>query len=328
MPLEIIRNDITKMKVDAIVNASNIKLLKGGGVSGAIFAAAGEEELQRACDKIGGCEVGEAVFTGGYNLPAKYIIHAVGPIWQDGKHNEEDLLHNCYSNSLELAASKRFKSVAFPLISSGIYGFPKDKAFHIAVTTISEFLITHEIMVYLVVYDKNAISISQKLFANIKQYIDNNYVIEHLTSNRIRGIEEYETQQFAVSYSEQWHERKLEDLVFQLDETFSEMLLRLIDEKGFDDVEVYKKANIDRKLFSKIKGNKNYNPKKTTALAFAIALELNLDETLDLLGKSGYTLSHSSRFDLVIEFFIKQQNYKIFEINEALFALNQKLLGA
>jgi O-acetyl-ADP-ribose deacetylase (regulator of RNase III) len=329
MPLEIIRNDITKMKVDAIVNASNIKLKKGGGVSGAIFAAAGENKLQQECDKIGECNVGEAVITSGYNLPAKYVIHTVGPIWKDGHRNEEKLLHNCYSNSLELAALNEFNSIAFPLISSGVYGFPKEKAFHIAVTAISEFLITHEMAVYLVVYDKKAIAISEKLFVNIKQYIDDNYVEDHAFLASTRCIEVYENVHHnkALFGYKEIKNRKLNGLVLQIDETFSQMLLRLIDEKGYKDVEIYKKANVDRKLFSKIRSNPDYNPKKTTALAFAISLELNLDETLDLLGKAGYTLSHSNRFDLVVEFFIKKQNYNIFEINEALFAFEQNLLG-
>jgi O-acetyl-ADP-ribose deacetylase (regulator of RNase III) len=179
MPLEIIRNDITKMKVDAIVNAANIKLKQGGGVCGAIFAAAGENELQQECDQIGQCCVGQAVITSGYKLTAKYIIHTTGPIWQGGNSNEEQLLHNCYMNSLNLALQNKCRSIAFPVISSGIYGYPKDKAFNIAVAAIHSFLIEHEMMVYLVVYDKNAIEIGEKLFTKIEQYIDDNYVEEH-----------------------------------------------------------------------------------------------------------------------------------------------------
>lgn len=337
MPLEIIRNDITKMKVDAIVNASNIKLKKGGGVSGAIFAAASENELQQECDKIGGCDVGQAVITSGYKLPAKHIIHTPGPIWQSGNHNEEQLLRNCYTNSLYLALQNKCKSIAFPVISSGIYGYPKDKAFNIAVTAISSFLVEHEMMVYLVVYDKSAIEIGEKLFAKIEQYIDDNYVEEHQLNGLRRGIESYEFYQesesanIAYPFADiggQVKKRKLDDIVSHLDETFSEMLLRLIDEKGYTDVETYKKANIDRKLFSKIRGNKDYNPRKSTVIAFAIALELNLDETLDLLAKAGYTLSSSNKFDVIIQFFIEEGKYDIFTINQTLFYYDQILLGA
>jgi len=237
MPLEIIRNDITKMKVDAIVNASNIKLKKGGGVCGAIFAAAGENELQQECDKIGECNVGEAVITSGYKLPAKHVIHTVGPIWQGGNNNEEQLLQDCYTNSLHLALQNKCRSIAFPVISSGIYGYPKDKAFNIAVSAISSFLIGHEMMVYLVVYDKSAIEIGEKLFTKIEQYIDDNYVEEHQLKGHGRGIESYEfhreSESSHIAYSianfeKKVKERKLDDIVSHLGETFSEMLLRLI----------------------------------------------------------------------------------------------------
>lgn len=340
MPLEIIRNDITKMHVDSIVNAANTALKMDGGVCGAIFAAAGADKLQDECDSIGKCNVGEAVITRGYNLPARYIIHTVGPIWQGGSSNEARLLHNCYTNSLLLALKNKCKSIAFPLISSGIYGYPKDQALNIAISAIGEFLLKNEIMVYLVVYDKKAYVLSEKLFTSIEKYIDDNYVEEHCFNERRREIETYEFQQLesikmiyepcnaCESIPEIKRKRSLEDVVSQLDESFSQMLLRLIDEKGMTDVETYKRANIDRKLFSKIRSNKGYNPSKVTAIAFAIALELNLDETCDLLSKAGYTLSHSNKFDVIIEYFILEGNYNIYEINEALFAFDQVLLGA
>lgn len=330
MPLEIIRNDITKMKVDAIVNASNIKLKKGGGVSGAIFNAAGENELQQECDKIGKCGVGEAVVTKGFNLPAKYIIHTAGPIWQGGNSNEEKHLKNCYTNSLILAVQNKCKSIAFPLISTGVYGYPKDRAFNIAVSAISNFLMDHEMVVYLVVYDKSAIAIGEKLFSNIERYIDDNYLELHSFSENRRMIEDYEANQsYALMETvSNVKQRNLEDIVWNLDETFSQMLLRLIDDKGFTDVQAYKKANIDRKLFSKIRGNKDYNPKKSTVIAFAIALELNVDETLDLLAKAGYTLSSSNKFDVIIQFFIEEGKYDIYTINQTLFYYDQMLLGA
>jgi O-acetyl-ADP-ribose deacetylase (regulator of RNase III)/transcriptional regulator with XRE-family HTH domain len=342
MPLKIIRNDITKMTDDAIVNAANTALRMGGGVCGAIFMAAGAENLTAECDQIGRCEVGQAVITSAYGLPAKHIIHTVGPIWKGGNSGEAEQLHNCYINSLTLAFENKCKSIAFPLISSGIYGYPKDQALQIAISAIGEFLFAHEMMVYLVVYDNKAYVLSEKIFIAIEKYIDDNYVEERRINDRRRRIEPYERQQLEyiqkASHKQDVLEeamppapkgqRSLVDIIGQLDETFSEMLLRLIVEKGMTDPETYKRANIDRKLFSKIRSGKSYNPSKVTAIAFAIALKLNLDETSDLLRKAGYTLSHSNKFDVIIAYFIEEANYDIFEINQALFYYDQVLLGA
>lgn len=330
MSLEIVRNDITKMKVDAIVNAANSLLKMGGGVCGAIFHAAGEEELQAECDEIGSCKVGDAVITGGYHLFAKHIIHAVGPIWQGGKHNEEKLLHDCYRNALNLAKKHELESIAFPLISSGIYGYPKDQAIQVAINAISEFLMEHEMKVYLVVFDRKSFVLSEKLFSAIEKYIDDHYVEEHTRHESSRVIEQYEylqTHEMVSAPSPKTKRRSLAEVLGHLDESFSEMLLRLIDEKEMTDVETYKRANIDRKLFSKIRSTKSYNPSKATAIAFAIALKLNLDETKDLLGKAGYTLSQSNKFDVIIQYFIEDGNYDIHEMNEVLFAFEQVLLG-
>lgn len=333
MPLQIIRNDITKMEVDAVVNAANSKLKMGGGVCGAIFKAAGAKELQAECDIIGVCNTGDAVVTKGYKLPAKYIIHAVGPVWNGGNSKEEKFLTDCYKNSLNLAKNYNLNSIAFPLISSGIYGYPKDKAFRVSVSAIQEFLLENDMMVYLIVFDKQAVEISEKLFKSIEKYIDDNYVDEMVDASRYRYVEElnlnYNLEMPVEAELKQMkHEkRSLEDVVAQMDETFTEMLLRFIDEKGKTDVQAYKKANLDRKLFSKIRSDKFYKPRKTTALALAISLELNIDETKDLLGKAGYALSHSSKFDIIVEYFIEEGIYDIFEINEALFAFDQNLLG-
>lgn len=336
MPMKIIRNDITTMKVDAIVNAANSALKIGGGVCGAIFSAAGAEKLQKECDSIGKCTVGEAVITKGYNLAAKYIIHTVGPIWIGGNSEEGKLLHNCYINSLTLAFQKKCKSIAFPLISSGIYGYPKDEALQIAISSIGEFLMNHDMTVYLVVYDRNAYVLSEKLFASIEKYIDDNYIEEHNFYEERRKIELDQVKEERVIINEYYSapmpiqklKRSLDEVINRLEESFSQMLLRLIDERGMSDVEAYKRANVDRKLFSKIRNNKGYNPSKMTAIAFAISLRLNLDETLDLLGKAGYTLSRSNKFDVIIQYFIQEGNYNIHEINEALFAFDQALLGA
>lgn len=331
MPLEIVRNDITTMQVDVIVNAANSALQMGGGVCGAIFNAAGATELQAACDEIGECPPGEAVLSDGFRLQAKKIIHTVGPIWQGGTADEESLLTNCYKNSLALAVAHGYESIAFPLISSGIYGYPKGQALQIAMSTISEFLMEHDIYVYIVVYDQKAFGISKKLFTSISEYVDEHYVEEQdLKYNRNRQVldEEIVQESHDISVEIPIAKKSLEDVLNQMDESFAESLLRLIDEKGMTDAETYKKANIDRRLFSKIRNAVDYTPLKKTVIAFAIALELNLDETIDLLAKAGYTLSQSSKFDLIIEYFIEEANFNIHEINEALFNFEQVLLGA
>lgn len=331
MPLEIVRNDLTKMDVDAIVNAANSELQMGGGVCGSIFIAAGVKELQKACDEIGQCSVGEAVLTEGFRLQSTHIIHTVGPVWRGGKHNEEKLLQSCYKNSLAMAASLNLESIAFPVISSGIYGYPKEQALQVAISTIQEFLMNHEIMVYLVVFDKQSFGFSEKLFKSIHQYIDEHYVEEHeLRYSRNQRVEQEIQSQHSYVVEEQIQDltkRSLEDMLGQIDESFSQRLLRFIDEKGMTDADTYKKANLDRRLFSKIRNSPEYTPLKKTAIAFAIALELDLDETKDLLDKAGYTLSQSSKFDLIIHFFIEQKNYNIYAINEALFTFDQVLLG-
>lgn len=408
MPFKIIRNDITKINADAIVNAANNHLLAGGGVCGAIFAAAGADKLQKACRKIGYVKTGEAVITKGFNLAAKYIIHTAGPVWNGGGENEEQLLYSCYQNCLKLAKNKRLKSIAFPVISSGTYGYPKAEAIAAAVRSIGDFLVQNEMDVTLVVFDKEAFALSEYLYKGIQAYIADNYVDEHyykrphgawegescdldgtvlllseneqsfsdtmiddkqfekytvgaadnrkkdtdkttqsmpmqnvtapeflsapkslhrepespqLSSEEIRQINEslYRTQEMFPS--------EIVAALQNLDESFSQCLFRMIDERGMTDVETYKRANIDRKLFSKIRKDKGYRPKKTTAVAFAIALELSLAETNALLEKAGYVLSHSSKFDVIIEYFILHGHYNIMEINAALFAFDQMLIG-
>lgn len=338
MPLHIIRQDITKMNVDAIVNAANSSLLGGGGVDGCIHRAAGIELLEE-CKTLGGCNTGDAKITGAYKLPCKYIIHAVGPRYIDGKHDEEGLLRSCYEKLLKLAKENKCESVAFPLISSGIYGYPKAEALKVAIDTISNFLLENDMTVYIVIFDKNAYKISEKLFADIEEFIDDNYVDEHfcMYPESRRMNEPYYAEEKCMNiemgvgstlFDDLEEDLSLDEVIDQIDESFSEMLLRKIDEKGIKDSECYKKANIDRKLFSKIRSDVHYKPSKPTVIAFAIALELPLDETKDMLMKAGFALSHSSKFDLIIEYFIRKGNYNIFEINEALFAFDQNLLGA
>ena len=345
MPLQIIRNDITKMDCDAIVNAANSTLLGGGGVDGAIHAAAGPELLEE-CRNLGGCMPGQAKVTDGYRLAARYVIHTVGPVWYTGQQGEPETLRDCYRNSLEIALSLGCRSIAFPLISAGAYGCPKETALQIAVGAISEFLLREEMLVYLVVYDKVSFQASRKLIAEIEEYIDENYIGEHTRADM-------ETNRYRRAMQERWsflHRTApkkeaaplsqpedcveaacgcatLDELMEQVDESFSQMLLRKIDEKGMSDAECYKKANIDRKLFSKIRKDIHYKPSKVTAIAFAISLELSLAETKDLLQKAGFALSRSSKFDIIIEYFISRGIYDIYEINQALFTFDQLLLG-
>lgn len=326
MPIQIVRNDITKMNCDAIVNAANQTLLGGGGVDGAIHRAAGSELLAE-CKTLGGCHTGEAKITGAYRLPCKYVIHTVGPVWRGGGHHEEERLISCYRNSLKLAEEYHCESVAFPLISAGAYGYPKEQALQIAVSEICKFLIHHDIMVYIVVFDKDCFQISKRLIHDITEYIDECYVEAHYEDNTTRLFTYLFDDEFAEPMLDRTASLSLSEAIGQIDESFSEMLMRKIDEKGMTDVQCYKKANVDRKLFSKIRSNPQYKPKKTTAAAFAVALELPFDEAKDLLSKAGYSLTHSNKFDIIIEYFIKKGEYDIFTINEALFEFDQVLLG-
>ena len=326
MPLIIVRNDITKMPVDAIVNAAKESLLGGGGVDGCIHRAAGPELLAE-CRRLGGCKTGDAKITKAYRLPCRYVIHTVGPVWRGGGHGEREQLASCYRTSLALAQAHNCETVAFPLISSGIFGYPKDQALRVAADTIGQFLLGSDMTVYLVIFDRKAYQISGKLFADIAEYIDDHYVDAHTDTRRERlrrmGIVE---SRMLTAYEDAPTEASgLDEALAHLDAGFSETLLKLIDRSGKKDSEIYKKANVGRKLFSKIRNNPDYKPSKSTAIA---ALELNLDETRDLIARAGYALSASSKFDVIIEYFIGREKYDIFEINEALFAFDQSLLGA
>lgn len=257
------------------------------------------------------------------NCPASMLF--TRPVWQGGNYHEEELLSSCYRNSLQLAKAYECESVAFPLISSGVYGYPKEQALQVAINEICKFLADNDMLVYIVVFDKDGFRVSKKLVRDIAEYIDEHYVETHYSENRSRGLSRLLRQ--PETYPMQTAALNLADVVNQLDESFSQMLLRKIDEKGLTDSQCYKKANVDRKLFSKIRNNVNYKPKKTTAIAFAVALELSLDETKEMLQKAGYALSHSNKFDVIIEYFIQKGEYDIFTVNEALFEFDQVLLG-
>lgn len=322
MPLQIVRENIVHMHTDAIVNAANRYLRPGGGVCGSIFDVAGYDDMRRACEALGYCAPGGAVLTPGFRLPAKYVIHAVGPVWQGGAQGEEQQLRSCYRNALALAREQGLDSIAFPLISSGIFGYPKAEALAVAVSEISSFLTREEMLVYIVVYDARSFELSRQVFDSVASYIDDVYV-EARSAFEVRSAQ----LECACPPEAMAAPQGLSEALSQLDEGFSAALLRLIDEKGMTDVEVYRRANIDRKHFSKIRTNRDYNPSKRTALALAVALRLTLDETRELLGRAGFAISHSNKFDVVVEYFISAGDYDIYEINEALFAFDQPQLG-
>lgn len=347
MPLKLIRDDITRVSCDAIVNASDNELSGGGGVDAAIHKAAGPE-LAEACRKLNGCPDGEARITEGFQLPCKYVIHTAGPVYVDGCHHEEQVLRSCYRNCLNLAKDYKCESIAFPLISAGVFGYPKEEALQTAISEITSFVMANDILVYLVVFDQKVYQISSKLYVDIQQFIDEKYAAEHyqITSERRRrqkvakkwtfseslgsAREEVlynQAPSFSYASREERPDESLAERLKVIDESFSEMLLRKIDEAGISDSECYKKANIDRKLFSKIRSNRDYRPSKPTVLAFAIALELPLAETEEMLMKAGFALSSSSKFDIIVEYFIRHGNYDIFAINDALFAFDQPTLG-
>ena len=343
MPFTIVRNDITQMAVDAIVNTANPRPVIGLGTDSQIHEKAGPA-LLAARQKIGNIACGSAAITPAFGLDANYVIHTVGPVWEGGSYGEEALLRNCYDNSLKLALKNNCQSVAFPLISSGNYGFPKDKALQIAISAFSTFLLEHEMQIYLVVFDRKAFRLSEQLFQGVASYIDQNYVDtceqtvygvgSEIRRNRSRRRREMEIRESAVlreslpcASTAAPKAASLEEMLKQADAGFTETLLKLIDESGKKDSEIYKKANLSKQHFSKIRNNPNYKPTKSTAIALALALELDLNATKDLIGRAGYALTNSSKFDLIIRYFIEQGNYNVVEINLALFEFDQPLLG-
>ena len=356
MPFEIVRNDIVNMQVDAVVNTANPNPIIGSGVDSGIHKKAGHKLLM-ARQEVGCINFGDAAITPAFGLDAKYVIHTVGPIWENGKRGEEQILSSCYRKSLALAKEYECESIAFPLIATGNYCFPKPLALKIAVREISTFLLENEMQIYLVVFGKEEFRLSEKLFKSVSSYIDENYIYnqtldeygtESVYGSRIktRRIREKlkqsnrihtdfypyqaldECLEISVGESVPVDSEDLRKLLKDLDAGFSETLLKLIDRTGKKDSEIYKRANVDRKLFSKIRNNLNYKPSKITALAFAFALELDIDETKDFIRRAGYALSHSSKFDVIIGYFLMNRNYDVFKLNEVLFAFDQPLICA
>jgi len=340
MPFQIVTGDLTLFKADALVNAANTRLTEGGGVCGALFQAAGRQQLQAACDNIGGCRTGEAVITPAFGLPAQYVIHAVGPVYLGGQQGEEALLRGAYTSALRLAEARGLKSIAFPLISAGIYGYPRQEALQVAAQSIRDFLATQqeEMQVTLVLYDKAV----PQLDPGLRQRLD--LLLQQAETEQARRLV-YEAQQQrdlrhldslaadismdaapALPMSEK-AALGLDALLAHMDEGFSATLLRLIDARGMTDAQAYKKANLDRKHFSKIRSNPNYTPGKRTVLALCIALELTREQTEDLLARAGYALSPSHKQDIIVGYFIDAGIYRIDDINLALFEYDQELLG-
>ncbi len=346
MPFLMIRNDITKVTADAIVNPANRNLLQGSGTSRAIYQTAGEQELTAACEAIGHCEPGGAVCTPAFGLPAKYIFHAVCPAWHGGGFGEAEQLAGAYHSALELAAEYHCESVAFPLLSSGNYGYPKEQAFRIAVDTITQYVMEHDLTVYLVLYDRHSLAVSRKLFTSVEEYIDDHYVAQNDESYQFdrRRRESAERRRWRLEEeaapmletaaaplppaAAPIVARSLENLMDNLGESFTTRLLRLIDERGLKDSTVYKQSNISRQHFSKIQCNRDYNPKKKTVLAFAVGLHLSEDETIDLLKSAGYAFSDGSKRDWIVRYCLEQKIYNINQVNTLLFEYDQEQLGA
>ena len=351
MPFEIVRNDITNMYVDAIVNTANPRPVIGQGTDSRIHEKAGPE-LLKARQVIGNIQVGTAVLTPAFDLHANFVIHTVGPVWMGGEYGEEQLLRSCYDHSLQLAAEHNCQSIAFPLISSGNYGFPKDKALQVAIAAFSAFLLEHEMQIYLVVFDRMAYKLSEKLFQGVASYIDQHYVdeweqicysaSERMPQRRMERPRKKEALRECApaedrmplppmpcpSVSAGMAPASLGDFLKRKDAGFTETLLDLIQKNGMKNSAVYKKANISKQHFSKIINDPNARPSKQTAIALALALELDLRDTRDLIGRAGYALTNSSTFDLIIQYFIENRQYNVIEINIALYEFDQSLLGA
>lgn len=375
MPFQIVRNDITKMHIDAIVNTANPMPGYGAGIDSAVYEAAGKEKLLAKRHKIGAIDRGTSVITEGYNLPAKFIIHTVGTAWQGGKAGEEDIIRNCYRSVFDVAVNNDIASLAIPLLASGSYGFPKGIALRIALSEIEAFMSESDMDVYLVVFDEKSVSLSSELYGDIDEYINDNYVEEknqeeyrdsYGRNERVRlgtefvagglasaasyvprlfkankaekkkrkeaelyeeRVEDFSSIDMCLSDPQFDEERSLEDVVKNLDKTFMELVFSFADAKGLTDVEVQKKANLDRKAFSKLKCGTTKNPSKATALALAVALELDLDDTKDLLSRAGLALSPCSKQDVIVQYFINKEVYDIYEINVALFEHGEQLLG-
>lgn len=338
MPFSIVRNDIARVRADVLVNAANERLAAGGGVCGAIFAGAGASRMAAACAQIGSCPTGSAVTTPGFDLPCRWVVHAVGPIWRGGTHGERELLRSCYRSVFAEVERLGATSVAFPLISAGIFGYPVREALDVARVEASAFLDDHpDVEVTLVVFTRDVVAQGVALLGELREYVDDAYVDNspHLydRSAELRELcapEAYPTAASAPAPtpSAPVTPDELAERLAHLDASFSEALLALIDERGLTDAQVYRRANLSRQLFSKIRSKPDYRPSKPTAVALALALGLTLPQTQELLAHAGLTLSRSSKFDVIVEFYLARGVHDVMAVNEALFAFDQPLLGS
>jgi O-acetyl-ADP-ribose deacetylase (regulator of RNase III) len=355
MPLSIIREDITRIMADAIVNPTNREMIGTGGTDLAVHRAAGRQ-LDAECIAIAPLGVGQVKVTKGYRLPCRFVIHTVGPEWVGGHAGEEILLRATYTACLQKAVELGCETVAMPLISAGTHGFPKDRALRFATSVITDFLMEQELTVALCVYDRDSYEFSRRMFSDIRALIDDAYVrereagLEELVCASVDPEEDASVPPPAAFSMERPVERRrpiaprpykriaaapvaseapsLEEMLRHMDKGFRETLFAHIDRLGITDVECYKRANVDKRTFSKLKSNKSYRPSKTTAVAFAVALGLTAEETQQLLSTAGMTLSNSSPFDVIVRYFIERGCHNVFEINEALFEFDQPLLGS
>ena len=356
MPFKIVRNDIVSMKVDAVVNTASTFVCVGAGCDSAIYNAAGFDLLLNERQKIGEVPEGNSFITPGFNLPAKYIIHTVSPLYIDGESGEEEKLRNCYRSSLKLAKENNLTSIAFPLISTGSFGYPRQEGMRIAIDEINVFLLQNEMLVYIVVYDSVSASIASRITGSLDSYIDDRYVDLNAVSatrsirmpepmpmmnaepsmpsnakpkSRLRDLfgsrsvqrnlqksDSARDEEYAACYA--LNEDSLDDRISHMSDTFSQYLLYLIERKGMKNSDVYKQAVVDKKVFSKIKNNIDYHPNKMTAMCLCVGAKLNLDDTKDLLARAGYALSPCDKTDVIFSYFIEHEIFDIIEIDIAL----------
>ena len=331
MPFSIVRNDIARVRADVLVNAANERLAPGGGVCGAIFAGAGYDDMLRACEGIGGCPTGSAVTTPGFALPCRWVVHAVGPVWRGGGHGEERFLRGCYRSVFAEVDRLGAGSVALPLISAGIFGYPVRDALEVVREEADAFLGLHpDVDVTLVVFSRDVVAAGVGLMGELREFIGDAYVDESpFMYDRRMELECMAPLAGKALGAPPLAERDdLAERLSHLDASFSQALLALIDERGLTDAEVYHRANLSRQLFSKIRSRADYRPSKPTAVALAMALGLTLPETRELLARAGLALSRSSKFDVIVEFYLSRGVHDVMTVNEALFAFDQPLLGS
>ena len=340
MPLRIVRDDILQIYADIIVNAASLEPVICKGNETAIYQAAGRKELLEYRKKIGVIQEGYAVISPAFRLNADYLIHTVCPVWKDGNHHEAELLARCYRKTLDLAKHYDAGSIAMPLLGTGTPLFPSELALETAVNCLQAFLQENDMTIYLSVPDRNTFSIASGLFFEVSDYIDRNQIessmpymsempeMHSVLMPHAHADREMEDTAELPLYKAEYEQKEKLNWYIQprKEQTFQVRLLKLIDESGETDPTIYKRANLDRKLFAKIRKDENYHPAKKTAIALALALKLSMDDTADLLSRAGFALSKASTFDLIISYCIENGIYSIVEVNMILFSFDQELL--